>query len=55
MRRRLDLELVRRSHYRTIELDHGHIVQDIVPELAALPDPLLPLRSATAGRRRIPE
>ena len=45
-----DLEMVRRSSFRNIELDHGKIVRDTADEIATpLPDPLLPLRASTAG------
>jgi cell division transport system ATP-binding protein len=46
-----DLEMVRRSSFRVIELDHGRIIRDTVNEVeaASLPDPLLPLRVPTAS------
>jgi cell division transport system ATP-binding protein len=45
-----DLEMVRRSTYRNIELDHGHIIRDTAKEAAAeLPDPSIPIRIHTAG------
>jgi cell division transport system ATP-binding protein len=45
-----DLQMVRSSPFRNIELDHGHIVRDTGdrPETPA-PDPLLPLRATQAG------
>jgi cell division transport system ATP-binding protein len=44
-----DMELVRRASFRTIELDHGHIVSDTADQTVPLPDPLLPLRASQAG------
>jgi cell division transport system ATP-binding protein len=45
-----DMEMVRRSAFRNIELDHGRILRDTADETAhALPDPLLPLRTPQAG------
>ncbi|MEO5567794.1 MAG: cell division ATP-binding protein FtsE [Gemmatimonadaceae bacterium] len=46
-----DLDMVRRSNFRVIELDHGRIVRDTAGEvLVAVPDaPATPLRASTAG------
>jgi cell division transport system ATP-binding protein len=45
-----DLDLVRKSNYRIIELDHGRIVRDIEPATTgALPDPAIPVRASSAG------
>lgn len=43
-----DLEMVRRSSFRIIELDHGHIVRDTVNEVAPpLPHPVAQATAAT--------
>ncbi len=44
-----DMELVRRSSFRIIELDHGRIVSDTADQTVPLTDPLLPFRATQAS------